>query len=126
MTIEPSERDLQIRTAIDEWEEARLNRELTYQQTELWQKENVPPRKPKVIDSILEIEDYERENEEWNKPYQEQREKRHEADMRLQRATQNVESVLPHEYEYRHGEKLYRVGSSGLATRSQSDSGRLS
>lgn len=126
MTREPSERDLQIRAAIDEWEEAKLNQELTHQQTDLWQKENIPPRRPKIIDSVLEIEDYERETEEWDKPYRDQREKRHEADMKLQRATRNVESLLPHEYEYKYGEKLYRVGSSGLVARNQFDSGRSS
>lgn len=35
MNGEPSELDLQIRTAIDEWEEARLDRELTHKQTDL-------------------------------------------------------------------------------------------
>ena len=124
MNREPSELDLQIRTAIDEWEEARLDRELTHTQTELWQKENIPPRRPKIIASVLEIEDYERESEEWDKPYQAQRQKRHEADMRLQKATKKVESLLPQEFEYSHGEKLYRVGSSGLVTRHRSDNGR--
>lgn len=119
MTREPSERDLQIRTAIDEWEEARLNQDLTHKQTDLWQNENTPPRKPKIIGSVLEIEDYERESEEWDIPYQDQRKMRHEADMRLQRAAKNVVSLLPPEYEYSHREKLYRVGSSGLVTRSQ-------
>lgn len=122
MTREPSERDLQIRTAIDEWEAARTNQESTHKQTDLWQDENSPPRKPKIIASVLEIDDYERESEEWNTPYQDQRGKRHQADMNLQKATKNVESLLPHEYEYSHGEKLYKVGSSGLVTRSQFDS----
>lgn len=126
MTREPSERDLQIRAAIEEWEEARINRELTHESTDLWQQENVPPRRPKIIESIAEIGDYERESEEWNRPYQEQRERRHEADMRLQRATKHVESLLPAEYEYRHGKKLYRIGSSGLVARDQPDGGRSS
>lgn len=124
MNREPSELDLQIRTAIDEWEEARLEQEMIHKQSDLWQKENIPPRRPKIVASVLEIEDYERESEEWDKPYQAQRQRRHEADMRLQRATKKVESLLPYEYEYSHGEKLYKVGSSGLVTRHRSDSGR--
>jgi hypothetical protein len=124
MSSNPSERDLQIRTAIDEWEEARIEQELVRKQTDLWQKENIPPRRPKIIDSVVEISDYERESEDWDKPHRAQRARLHEADMRLQRATKKVESLLPHEYEYRHEEKLYKLGSSGLATRSRYDSGR--
>lgn len=126
MSRDPSELDLQIRAAIDEWEVARLDQESTHAQNELWEKENIPPSKPRVIDSVLEIEDYERKSEQWDKPHQDQRAKRHEADMRLQRATKKVESLLPHEYEYRHGDKVYKVGSSGLVTRSGSDSWRSS
>jgi hypothetical protein len=69
MSGEPTQRDLEIRAAIDELGEANKNVDRMLDEVRRWQQQNPPPAQPRSVRSMAEVEEFERRNEEWHKPY---------------------------------------------------------
>ena len=65
MSEEPTQRDLEIRAAIDELSEANENVQRMLDEVRRWQQQNPPPAPPRSVRSMAEVEEFERRNEEW-------------------------------------------------------------
>jgi hypothetical protein len=113
MDKEPEQRDEDIRAAIDELNEAHENVRRVREEGELWQQENPPPKQPKSVQRMAEVEEFELRNEAWNKLYMERRESLERAQARLQAAREKLVSLLPQHigYEYK-GKRYQREGGS--------------
>jgi hypothetical protein len=113
MSEEPTQRDLEIRAAIDELSEANENVQRMLDEVRRWQQQNPPPAPPRSVRSMAEVEEFERRNEEWHKPYGERTNRYEQAQAQLEAASKKVESVLPQHYAYEYkGKRYLREGSS--------------
>ncbi len=62
---------------------------------------------------MAEVEEFERRNEEWHKPYGELMNRYEHAQAQLEAARTKVKSVLPQHYAYEYeGKRYLREGSS--------------
>jgi hypothetical protein len=113
MNSGPAQRDVEIRAAINELNEAEKNVRGVREEVERWQQENPPPKQPKSVQRMAEVEEFERRNEAWNKLYMERRERLEQAQARLHAAQQKLVRLLPQHigYEYK-GKRYQREGSS--------------
>jgi hypothetical protein len=57
MSEEPTQRDLEIRAAIDELSEANENVQRMLDEVRRWQQQNPPPAPPRSVRSMAEVED---------------------------------------------------------------------
>ncbi len=113
MSEEPTQRDLEIRAAIDELREANENVQRMLEEVRRWQQQNPPPAQPRSVRSMAEVEEFERRNEEWHKPYGERMNRYEQAQARLEAASNKVKSLLPQHYAYEYkGKRYLREGSS--------------
>ena len=113
MDNEPEQRDEDIRAAIDELNEAHENVRRVREEGERWQQENPPPKQPKSVQRMAEIDRFEHGNNAWNKLYRERRELLEKAQARLHAAQERLVSLLPEQigYEYK-GKRYQREGGS--------------
>jgi hypothetical protein len=86
MNSGPAQRDVEIRAAIDELNEADENVRRVREEVERWQQENPSPKQPKSVQRMAEVEEFERRNEAWNKLYMERRERLEQAQTQLHTA----------------------------------------
>ena len=109
----PEQRDEEIRAAIDELNEAHENVRRVREEGEHWQQENPPPKQPRSVKTMAEIDRFEHRNNAWNKLYRERRELLEEAQARLHAAQEKLVSLLPAQigYEYK-GKRYQREGGS--------------
>ena len=109
----PEQRDEEIRATIDELNEAHENVRRVREEGERWQQENPPPKEPKTVQRMAEVDEFESSNEGWNKLYRERRERLEQAQARLHAAQKKLVSLLPQHigYEYK-GKRYQREGSS--------------
>ena len=109
----PEQRDEEIRATIDELNEAHENVRRVREEGERWQQENPPPKQPRSVKSMAEIDRFDHSNKVWNKQYGERRERLEEAQARLHTAQSKLVSLLPEQigYEYK-GKRYQREGSS--------------
>jgi F0F1-type ATP synthase membrane subunit b/b' len=112
MSREPTQRDLEIRAAIDELSEANENMELMLEEVRRWQQQNPPPAQPPSVRSMAEVEAFERRNEEWHKPYSERMNRYEQAQAQLEAARNKVKSLLPQHYAYEYKGKRYLLEGS--------------
>jgi predicted nucleic acid-binding Zn-ribbon protein len=108
MSEEATQRDLEIRAAINELSEASENMQRITEEVERWQKENQPPTQPQSVRSMAEVEEYERKNEEWHEPYKQRMERHQQARARLEAASNKVKSLLPPHIAYEYKGRRYR------------------
>jgi hypothetical protein len=120
MSSGPTQRDVEIRAAIDETHEIDKNVRRIREELQRWQQENPSPKQPQSVQSMAEIEEFERRNVEWSKPYAERRERLEQAESQLYAASNKVKSLLPEgvAYEYKgkrylRGGETYRVEDIG-------------
>jgi hypothetical protein len=111
MSEETTERDVQIRAAIDEYHQAIAEQDRIREETTRWQQEHPPPQKPETVTSVAQIDEYERKNEEWGVPYREQLRMRDEAAVRAEKATETLTTLLPRDYGYVYKGHRYLVPS---------------
>ncbi len=113
MDNDPEQRDEEIRATIDELNEADENVRRVREEGERWQQENPPPKQPRSVKTMAEIERFEHSNNAWNKLYRERRERLEEAQARLRAAQDKLVSLLPEQigYEYK-GTRYRREGGS--------------
>ena len=64
MSEEPTQRDLEIRAAIDELSEANETVQRMLDEVRRWEQHNPPPAQPRSVRSMAEAEEFERRNEE--------------------------------------------------------------
>src|SRR5215211_7222471 len=95
MNSGPAQRDVEIRAAINELNEAEKNVRGVREEGERWQQENPPPKQPKSVQRMAEIEEFEGRNQAWNKLYMEHRERLEQAQARLYAAQEKLVSLLP-------------------------------
>jgi len=108
-----AQKDVEIRAAIDELNEAHENVRGAREEGERWQQENPPPKQPKSVQRMAEVEEFERRNEAWNKLHIEHRERLEQAQAQLHTAQNKLVSLLPQHIGYVYKEKRYqREGSS--------------
>ena len=113
MNEEPTQRDLEIRAAIDELSEANENVQRMLEEVRRWQQQNPPPAQPRSVRSMAEVEEFECRNEEWHKPYGERMNRYEQAQAQLEAARNKVKSLLPLHYAYEYkGKRYLREGSS--------------
>jgi chromosome segregation ATPase len=108
MNSGPAQRDVEIRAAIDELNEADENVRRVREEVERWQQENPSPKQPKSVQRMAEIEEFERRNEAWNKLYMERRERLEQAQARLHAAQKKLVSLLPQHIGYEYKGKRYQ------------------
>jgi hypothetical protein len=113
MSNGPAQSDVEIRASIDELKEAEENVRRVREEGERWQQENPPPKEPKTVRRMAEVDEFESTNEAWNKLYRERRERLEQAQARLRAAQRKLVSLLPQQigYEY-EGKRYQREGSS--------------
>jgi hypothetical protein len=114
---EVSDRDRRLRGAIDEWERAMEEVGRVRAEGERWQQENPPPTQPRDVESLAEIERFERENEEWNVPYREHMGRLTQAQVRRREAENEVVKLLQPNYNYVYRGKRYYIDQGGVSTR---------
>ena len=112
MSEETTEKDIQIRAAIDEYHQAIAEQDRIREETTRWQQEHPPPQKPKTVTSMAQIDEYERKNEGWSVPYREQLRMRDEAADRADKATETLTTLLPRDYGYVYKGHRYVVSSN--------------
>ena len=112
MSSGPTQKDTEIRAAIDELNEAVENTRRAREEVERWQRENRRPEQPQSVQSMAEVEEFERRSEEWNKPYIERRERLEQAEVKLQAAHKKLQSLLPQHIGYEYKGKVYRLDGS--------------
>jgi predicted RNase H-like nuclease (RuvC/YqgF family) len=95
MSSGPTQKDTEIRAAIDELNEAVENTRRAREEVERWQRENPRPEQPQSVQSMAEVERFERRSEEWNKPYIERRERLEQAEEKLQAAHKKATVTAP-------------------------------
>ena len=109
----PTQRDVELRAAIDEARQAAENLRRAREEGQRWQQENPPPQQPQSVRSMAEVEEFGRSKEEWSKPNTERSERLDQAKSQLLTATNKVTSLLPEDIAYEYKGKLYkRKGSS--------------
>lgn len=112
MDREATERDLEIRAAIDEYHEAGAEYHRVHEETKLWQQENPQPTQPRIVESTAEIEEHEKATVEWSTLYDEQRERREEAEGNFQEAAHKQKTLLPRKFGYRYRRRTYSLSGS--------------
>jgi hypothetical protein len=108
MDNEPAQRDVEIRAAIDEVNEADENVRGVREEVERWQQENPSPKQPKSVQRMAEVEEFESRNEAWNKLYMERRRSLEQAQTRLHTAQKKLVSLLPQHIGYEYKGKRYQ------------------
>jgi hypothetical protein len=108
MNSGPAQRDVEIRAAINELNEADKNVRGVREEVERWQQENPPPKQPKSVQRMAEIEEFEGRNQAWNKLYMEHREGLEQAQARLHAAQEKLVSLLPQQIGYEYKGKRYQ------------------
>jgi chromosome segregation ATPase len=108
MNSGPAHRDVEIRAAIDELNEADKNVRGVREEVERWQQENPSPKQPKSVQRMAEIEEFEGRNQAWNKLYMEHRERLEQAQAQLHAAQEKLVSLLPQEIGYEYKGKRYQ------------------
>jgi hypothetical protein len=108
MNSGPAQRDVEIRAAIDELNEADENVRRVREEGERWQQENPSPKQPKSVQRMAEVEEFERRNEAWNKLYMERRERLEQAQTQLHTAQKKLVSLLPQHIGYEYKGKRYQ------------------
>ena len=113
MNSGPAQKDVEIRAAIEELNEADENVRGVREEVERWQQENPPPKQPKSVQRMVEVEEFESRKVAWNKLYMEHRERLEQAQAQLHAAQEKLVSLLPQQigYEYK-GKRYQREGSS--------------
>jgi hypothetical protein len=107
MSEELTQQDLEIRAAIDELGEANENVQRMLEEVQRWQQQNPPPEQPPSVRSMAQVEEFERRNEEWHKPYGELMNRYEQAQAQLEAASNKVKSLLPQHYAYEYKGKRY-------------------
>ena len=108
MNSGPAQKDVEIRAAIDELNEAHENVRHVREEGERWQQENPPPKQPKSVERMAEIEEFERRNGAWNKLYMERREQLEQSQAQLHAAQEKLVSLLPQHIGYEYKGKRYQ------------------
>ena len=108
MHSEPAQRDVEVRAAIDEVNEADQNVRRVREEGERWQQENPTPKQPKSVQRMAEVEEFELRNEAWNKLYLERRGSLEQAQARLHAAQEKLVSLLPQHIGYEYKGKRYQ------------------
>ena len=108
MNSGPAQRDVEIRAAIDELNEADESVRAVREELERWQQENPSPKQPKSVQRMAEVEEFERRNEAWNKLYMERRERLEQAQAQLHAAQEKLVSLLPQHIGYVYKGKRYQ------------------
>jgi chromosome segregation ATPase len=108
MNSGPAQKDVEIRAAIDELNEALENVRGAREEGERWQQENPPPKQPKSVERMAQVEEFERRNEAWNKQYMERGEQLQQAQAQLHAAQQKLVSLLPQHIGYEYKGKRYQ------------------
>ena len=108
MNSGPAQRDVEIRAAIDELNEAEKNVRGVREDVERWQQENPPPKQPKSVQRMAEVEEFEGRKVAWNKLYMEHRERLEQAQAQLHAAQEKLVSLLPQEIGYEYKGKRYQ------------------
>ena len=108
MNSGPAQKDVEIRAAIDELNEAHENVRHVREEGERWQQENPPPKQPKSVERMAEVEEFERRKEAWNKLYMERREQLEQAQAQLHAAQDKLVSLLPQDIGYEYKGKRYQ------------------
>jgi hypothetical protein len=113
MNSGPAQSDVEIRASIDELKESEENVRRVREEGERWQQEHPPPKEPKTVQRLAEVDEFDSRNEAWNKLYRERRERLEQAQARLHAAQTKLLSLLPQHigYEYK-GKRYQREGSS--------------
>jgi hypothetical protein len=108
MNSGPAQRDVEIRAAINELNEAEKNVRGVREEVERWQQENPPPKQPKSVQRMAEVEEFESRKVAWNKLYMEYRERLEQAQARLHAAQEKLVSLLPQQIGYEYKGKRYQ------------------
>ena len=108
MNSGPAQKDVEIRAAIDELNEAEKNVRGVREDVERWQQENPPPKQPKSVQRMAEVEEFEGRKVAWNKLYMEHRERLEQAQAQLHAAQEKLVSLLPQEIGYEYKGKRYQ------------------
>jgi hypothetical protein len=108
MNSGPAQRDVEIRAAINELNEAEKNVRGVREEGERWQQVNPPPKQPKSVQRMVEIEEFEGRNQAWNKLYMEHRERLEQTQARLHAAQEKLVSLLPQQIGYEYKGKRYQ------------------
>jgi hypothetical protein len=108
MNSGPAQRDVEIRAAINELNEAEKNVRGVREEGERWQQVNPPPKQPKSVQRMAEIEEFEGRNQAWNKLYMEHRERLEQTQARLHAAQEKLVSLLPQQIGYEYKGKRYQ------------------
>jgi chromosome segregation ATPase len=113
MNSGPAQSDVEVRASIDELKKADEDVRRVREEGERWQQENPPPKEPKTVRRMEEVDEFESKKEAWNKLYRERRERLEQAQARLHAAQKKLVSLLPQHigYEYK-GKRYQREGSS--------------
>ena len=113
MSAEASERDRQLREAIDEWEGATAKVARARTEANHWHQENPPPQQPKSVESFAEYEEFERQNQEYNVAHGKYRDSLMQAQVEERAAQEQVRKLLPESVPYRHKGKRYVLRDGG-------------
>ena len=95
MSEGPTQRDLEIRAATDELSEANENVQRMLEEVRRWQQQDPPPAPPRSVRSMAEVEEFERRNEEWHKPYGERMNRYEQAQVQLEAASNQSQISTP-------------------------------
>ena len=104
----PAQSDVEIRASIDELKKAEENVRRVREEGERWQQENPPPKEPKTVQRMAEVEEFEGRKVAWNKLYMEHRERLEQAQAQLHAAQEKLVSLLPQEIGYEYKGKRYQ------------------
>jgi hypothetical protein len=109
----PAQRDVELQSAIDEVHEAGENVRRIREEVQRWQQVNPRSEHPQSVQSMAEVEEFDRRNDEWSKPFTERRQRLEQAELQLHVAVNKVTSLLPQDiaYEYK-GKRYKRKGST--------------
>jgi DNA-directed RNA polymerase specialized sigma24 family protein len=109
----PAQSDVEIRASIDELKKAEEDVRRVREVGDRWQQENPPPKEPKTVRRMAEVDEFKSTNEAWNKLYGQRRERLEQAQARLHAAQRKLVSLLPQHigYEYK-GKRYQREGNA--------------
>jgi hypothetical protein len=108
MNSGPAQKDVEIRAAIDELIEAHEKVRHVREEGERWQQENPPPKEPKTVQRMVEVDEFRSRNEAWNKLYMERGEQLQQAQAQLHAAQEKLVSLLPQHIGYEYKGKRYQ------------------
>ena len=117
MNSGPAQRDVEIRAAIDELNEAEKTVRGVREEGERWQQENPSPKQPKSVQRMAEIEEFEGRNQAWNKLYMEHRERLEQAQARLHAAQEKARVTAPTAHRLRIQGKAISARAQFLSRR---------